>query len=68
MSNKNSQSTNEVFPSAVSSLTDEATSTTALTSININTANNFWVVHTVQLADGTDTAGTANIQINIDKP
>lgn len=66
--NKNSESANNIYPSGTSSTSDLPAQTTARTSVNINTANNFWLVVTVQLANAGDTAGTDNIQIYIDKP
>jgi uncharacterized protein YpuA (DUF1002 family) len=59
---------NNSYPAATSSTSDLPAQTIARTAININTANNFWIVQTTQLANATDTAGIDNIQIYIDKP
>lgn len=67
--NKNSQSTNNSFPAtATVNINDSTTSTAARTAININTANNFWVVVTAQLANSGDTCGIGEVQVEISKP
>lgn len=66
--NKNSESSNTCYPSGTSATTDFAVSTSARTTVNINTANNFWVVDSVQLGNSGDTAGYDNIQLYIEKP
>jgi len=68
MANKNSASTQFVLPTAVTALTDYSTSSIARNAININTANDFYVVVTATLANSGDTAILSDIQLNIDKP
>lgn len=66
--NKNSESTNNVYPATTSANSDLPAQTVARTTVNVNTANNFWVVMTTQLANSGDTAGSDSIQLYIDKP
>jgi len=64
--NKNSQSVNNVYPATASANSDLPAQTVARTVINFNTANNFWVVTTVQLSNSADTTGIDSIQIYVD--
>jgi hypothetical protein len=68
IANKNSASTNNSFPSSIAITNDNSASTSARTAININTANDFWVVITGQLSNAGDTGGLDNVQCQIDKP
>ena len=68
MQNKNSESLNEVYPTAVDSGVDTATSTTAMTVTNIDTTVDLYYVVTGQLVNPADTGILGNSQIYIDKP
>jgi len=66
--NKNSVSTNIVYPAAIDAGLENVLSTTSPTTVNINTSNNFWVVITAQLSNSGDTGILNDVQLYIDKP
>lgn len=69
MVNKNSQSSNVVYPVGVTNAgIDNANTATARTVLNFNTANDFWVVVTCTMNSAADTGGISDLQIQIDKP
>lgn len=68
MANKNSASTQFMLPTAVTANSDYSSTSIARNAININTANDFYVVVTATLANSADTAILSDIQLNIDKP
>lgn len=69
MANKNSASTNYVYPVSVTNAAfDTAATASARTSVNINTANDFYLVITCTMNSAADTGGLADVQIFIDKP
>lgn len=68
LANKNSESTNNSAPISVTSNTDLASQTVARQAVNINTANDFWLVITCTLFNSGDTGGIDNVQVYIDKP
>lgn len=43
-------------------------STGARSAINLNTANDFWVVITATKVSAADTSGISDVQLTIDKP
>ncbi len=65
--NKQSQSTNNVFPATQSANSEDAASTSARTATNINFANTLYITITVQLANSGDTGACDNAQIYINQ-
>jgi hypothetical protein len=65
--NKNSQTTNNAFPTATSAASEDATSTVARTATNINFAVAQFLIITVQLANAADAGGVDNLQLYINQ-
>jgi hypothetical protein len=66
--NKNSESLQNVFPATADAGIENASQGVVMTAVNINTANDYWVVVTGQAASGADIIAIDNIQIYIEKP
>jgi hypothetical protein len=65
--NKNSQSTNEVFPIGTSAVSDVVQAAAAQTTTNINFAVQQYLIVSMQLSNLADTGVLSNIQLFIDK-
>jgi hypothetical protein len=67
--NKNSESLNEILLTTFNTANDETINIGALmTTLNINTAVNLYLVETLQLSSAVDTATLKGVQIYINKP
>lgn len=67
LANKNNAALNNAFPTAFSIVTDINAAASARTAVNVNTANDFYIVLTVTLANAADTAILDNIQLFLRK-
>lgn len=69
IANKNSASLNVVYPVGVTNASiDNNNTTVARTTLNFNTANDFWLVITCTMNNVADTGGLSDLQVFIDKP
>lgn len=68
VANRNSLSTNNVYPATVNNPNDQTNQTTAKTVININFAVQQYFMITGTLANIADLAGIDNVQVYINKP
>jgi hypothetical protein len=67
--NKNSESLNEIISPLQSLINNDANNANAvLTTLNIDTSVNLWLVETMQLANSTNVGFYNNTQLYIDKP
>lgn len=65
--NKNNAALNNMFPVGSSIVTDINAAAAARTAVNVNTANDFYIVLTVTLGSAADTAILDNIQLFLRK-
>jgi hypothetical protein len=66
--NKNSVSTNEVYPAGQSATVDLTLSNSAYTSVNYDFTNTAYIIITVQNSNAGDTGSVRNIQLTESRP
>lgn len=67
MANKNSESLNEVYPVTATNAVDTTASTVAMTTINIDTSVDLYLIQTIKMTVGTETGSIRNFQAYINK-
>jgi hypothetical protein len=66
LTNKNAENLNEIFSPTTSALSFNTAITTAISTIDFNTASPFWIVITAQLGSSSDTANMGGAQAYVD--
>lgn len=67
MANKNSESLNEVYPVATTNAVDTTANSGAMTTLNIDTSTDLYLMVTIQLTITTETGAIRNFQAYINK-